>query len=169
MTNRSYVVGVVVPDLMVSYFAEVAKVIAGEIREAGYDIFLSNSEENPAAEAQEVERLLGRQVDGLIIATSFPAKEKAPFVELAARGVPFVLIDRRIEGLRASFVGTNDQRAGEMATGHLVQVGCRRIAHLRGRRPAPGAVGWPDIAAPWPEGRSGWNRARPAWKAATRP
>jgi LacI family transcriptional regulator len=46
--------------------------------------------------------------------------------------VPLVLIDRPIEGVHASFVGGNNQAMGELATGHLIDVGCRRIAHLRG-------------------------------------
>jgi LacI family transcriptional regulator len=138
VTQRSYVIGVVVPDLSISYFAEVAKAIAGELRQAGYDLFLSNSEEDPVTEAQEIERLLGRQVDGLIVATSFPAKENSLFESLLARGVPFVQIDRTVERLNAPFVGTNDRTVGSIATAHLVQVGCKRIAHLKGPETSTG-------------------------------
>ena len=48
------------------------------------------------------------------------------------RKVPFVLIDRPIAGVRASFVGVDNQAIGRLATAHLIERGCRRIAHLRG-------------------------------------
>ena len=123
VTNRSYVIGVVAPDLMISYFAEVAQSIAGELRKAGYDLFLSNSEGDSATEKEEIERLLGRQVDGLIVATSFGPRDAAEFEGLTARGVPIVLIDRMVEGLNASYIGTRDKAGGAMAANHLVEMG----------------------------------------------
>jgi LacI family transcriptional regulator len=46
--------------------------------------------------------------------------------------MPLVLIDRPIEGVRASFVGVDNEAVGRLATTHLIEQGCRRIAHLRG-------------------------------------
>jgi LacI family transcriptional regulator len=48
--------------------------------------------------------------------------------------VPLVLIDRPMEGVRASFVGVDNEAVGRLATTHLIEQGCRRIAHLRGPR-----------------------------------
>ena len=48
-------------------------------------------------------------------------------------GQPFVLIDREFKGFPASFVGSDDRAAGRLATQHLIDQGCRRIAHIRGR------------------------------------
>jgi LacI family transcriptional regulator len=42
------------------------------------------------------------------------------------------LIDRPIEGVRASFVGVDNEAVGRLATTHLIERGCKRIAHLRG-------------------------------------
>jgi LacI family transcriptional regulator len=84
-------------------------------------------------------------VDGLIIATSFPAKENSLFQSLVARGVPLVRIDRTAERLKAPFVGTNDRPAGSIATSHLVQAGSRRIAHSKGPETSTGIgrlAGW---------------------------
>ena len=46
--------------------------------------------------------------------------------------MPYVLIDRKFEGLAANFVGVDDAAVGELATAHLIDVGCRRIAHIGG-------------------------------------
>src|SRR5581483_5926911 len=68
--RRTYMIGLVVPDLMHSFFAEIAKGIAATIRPHGYDMVICNSEENRELESSEVERLLARQVDGLILASA---------------------------------------------------------------------------------------------------
>jgi LacI family transcriptional regulator len=45
---------------------------------------------------------------------------------------PYVLIDRRVPGLDANYVGTNNDAAGFMATNHLIEQGCQRIGHIKG-------------------------------------
>ena len=78
----------------------------------------------------EAESLLARQVDGLILASA--QSEAKAFADMQKRKVPFVLIDRPIAGVRASFVGVDNHAIGQLATAHLIERGCRRIAHLRG-------------------------------------
>src|ERR1700687_4675535 len=53
VTRRTYMVGLVIPDLMHSFFAEVAKGIARKFEPLGYQIVISNSEESPEAELRE--------------------------------------------------------------------------------------------------------------------
>src|SRR5919205_3308744 len=93
--RRTFMIGLVVPDLMHSFFAEIAKGVAAAIRPLGYDVVICNSEEDSAFEASEVERLLARQVDGLLIASAQPPDTTGVFERIEARGVPYVLIDRR--------------------------------------------------------------------------
>lgn len=76
--------------------------------------------------------LLARQVDGLIIASAQLPDQLDEFERIGERRVPFVLIDRPISGLKASFVGVDNEMIGRMATEHLIARGCSRIAHLRG-------------------------------------
>jgi LacI family transcriptional regulator len=51
---------------------------------------------------------------------------------LQSRGFPLVLIDRRLPGVEANYVGVKDEEVGSLATQHLMEQGCRRIAHIRG-------------------------------------
>jgi len=71
-------------------------------------------------------------VDGLIIASAQSNGRRMLFRNLRKRKVPFVLIDRMLPGLDAHFVGVRDEEIGALATRHLVEQGCRRIAHIRG-------------------------------------
>jgi LacI family transcriptional regulator len=130
--RRTFMIGLIVPDLMHSFFAEIAKGVSTTIRPFGYDVVICNSEEDSAIESSEVERLLARQVDGLLIASAQAPSSLRLFERIEARGVPYVLIDRRFADANASYVGADDEAIGRLATSHLIERGCRRIAHIAG-------------------------------------
>lgn len=136
VTGRTYMLGLVVPGLMHTFFAELARALSREIRAKGYSLVISSSEEDPELERQEIGQLLARQVDALIVASAQSGPES--FCDIAARRVPFVLIDRKIAGLKHNYVGVDDEKVGKLATRHLVECGRRRIAHIRGPELSPG-------------------------------
>jgi LacI family transcriptional regulator len=132
VTRRTYMVGLVIPDLMHSFFAEVAKGVGRKFGPLGYQIVISNSEENPDAEARQIEVLLDRNVDGVIVASAQSNIRGELFRILEKRETPYVLIDRMPSGFEGHYVGVHDEEIGTLATNHLIEQGCRRIAHLRG-------------------------------------
>src|SRR5882724_2534752 len=136
--RRTFMIGLIVPDLMHSFFAEIAKGVSGAIRPLGYDVVICNSEEDCAVESSEVDRLLGRQVDGLILASAQPPSSMEVFKRIEARNVPYVLIDRRFTDAVAPYVGADDEAIGRLATSHLIERGCRHIAHIAGPPLTPG-------------------------------
>jgi LacI family transcriptional regulator len=129
-TGKTNLVGLVVPDLLHQFFAQVTKGVARILRTRGYGLIMSSSEEDPEFEKQEIDQMLARHVDALIIASA----QKTPqfFSRIAKHRVPYVLVDRKFEGLDANFIGTDDVRAGMLATEHLISKGCRRIAYIGG-------------------------------------
>jgi LacI family transcriptional regulator len=131
--RRTFMIGLIVPDLMHSFFAEIAKGVSGAIRPLGYDVVICNSEEDASFEAGEIDRLLARQVDGLILASAQPPDSTEVFERIEGRGVPYVLIDRHFGSVNANYVGADDEAIGRMATAHLIHCGCRRIAHIAGQ------------------------------------
>jgi LacI family transcriptional regulator len=136
--RRTFMIGLIVPDLMHSFFAEIAKGVSATLHPLGYEVVICNSEEDGALETSEVDRLLGRQVDGLLIASAQAPSSRDCFERIEARGIPYVLIDRRFADSSASYVGADDEAIGRMAANHLIERGCRRIAHIAGRPIAPG-------------------------------
>ena len=136
--RRTFMIGLIVPDLMHSFFAEIAKGVSATLRPLGYDVVICNSEEDGAVESSEVDRLLARQVDGLLIASAQAPASLELFERIEARGVPYVLLDRRFAGANASYVGADDEAIGRLATRHLIERGCRRIAHIAGPPLTPG-------------------------------
>jgi LacI family transcriptional regulator len=131
--GAAHLVVFVTPDLAESHFSAAARGAARVLRQAGYTLLVANTESDPATEAQALELLMAcRQVDGLIIASSQPPDEAELFHRLQRHSLPFVLLERRIAGVEASFVGWDDEAIGAAATEHLISRGCRHIAHLRG-------------------------------------
>jgi LacI family transcriptional regulator len=130
VTRRTFTIGLLLPDFTHPFFAEIAKAVAETVRPHGYHVVISYFDEDPALERNEAESLLARQVDGLIMASA-QSGAKA-FADMQRRKVPFILIDRPIAGVQASFVGADNQAIGQLATAHLIEQGCTRIAHLRG-------------------------------------
>ena len=130
VTGKTYSAGLIVPDLVHPFFAEVAKGLSNALRRRNYSLLISSSEEDADLEKQEIARLLSRGLDALVIASSQWTVES--FRRIEERQVPYVLIDRFFAGYPANFIGVNDFEVGRLATEHLVSVGCRRIAHIRG-------------------------------------
>jgi LacI family transcriptional regulator len=135
VTGRSFIVGFVVPGLLHSFFGEVAKGLTNVFRKKGYGLVMSTSEEDPELEQQEIEQLLARRVDALVVASTQISTES--FQRIEEQNVPYVLIDRHLADLEANFVGVDDQSVGMMATEHLIQCGCKRIAFMYGTSLSP--------------------------------
>jgi LacI family transcriptional regulator len=130
-TKQSYLIGIVVPDLMHSYFAEICRGVEAHARPAGYQNLICSTDEEPRKERDEIEALLSR-TDGLIVASALATSEAKFYRRLISDGAKIVLIDRLLDGLRCSAVTTDDLQVGKLATEHLIKLGHRKIGHLRG-------------------------------------
>lgn len=130
VTGRTHTIGLVVPDLVHPFFGEVAGGLSKLLRKKGYSLIISCCEEDLELENRAIDQLLARRVDALIVASSQTDSEF--FHDLETQKTPFVWIDRRPEGGKVNFVGVNDEEIGRMATEHLIEMGCRRIAHIGG-------------------------------------
>jgi len=131
VTGRTNLIGLIVPDLLHPFFAQVAKAISVRLRSLEYGLVIASSEDDPDLEEREIGQMLAHRVDALIVASTQPDGGNLRRIEEC--NVRCVLLDRKVRGLSASFVGIDDVMAGSLATNHLVEVGCRTIAHLAGR------------------------------------
>jgi LacI family transcriptional regulator len=130
VTGQSYQVGVIVPTLLHPFFAEVLEALSSAMKQDGYAVMISSSMEDPEIEEAAIEQLLGHRMDGLIVASC--SVSPAKFQQLKEQGIPFVMIDRYFPEFKTNFVGVDDRAVGRMATEHLIAMGCKRIAHIRG-------------------------------------
>lgn len=129
-TGRTKLIGLIVPDLVHPFFAQVALGISAELRAYDYGLIISSSEEDPRLESREIEQMVARRVDALILASTQASVECLRTIENHRQS--FVLLDRRVPGLAADFVGIDDVMAGSLGTSHLLDIGCRTVAHIAG-------------------------------------
>lgn len=129
-SGKSFSIGLIVPDLVHTFFAEMAKGVSAGLRAESYQLILASAEEEPELERQEIEHLLARGVDALLIASC--QNDSAGLKSLMKSKTPFLLLDRTLPKLKAHFVGTDDVAVGCTATEHLIKQGRKRIAHIGG-------------------------------------
>jgi LacI family transcriptional regulator len=131
VSGQTYIVGLVVPDLVHAFFSEVAKSISDVLRQKGFGLVISSSDEDPELEKQEIEQMIRRRVDVLIVASCQSNADS--FLSVVEQKVPLILLDRRFDAFKANFVGTDDILVGQLATEHLIDIGRKRIAHIGGQ------------------------------------
>ena len=130
VTGRSCLVGLLVPDLIHPFFAEVARALAAALRQQGLYLLICSSEGDQELERNQVEHLLSRHLDAIVIASV--GGDEQVLQNVVQSRTPLILIDRKVNIPRTHFVGSNDIMVGTLATEHLIAMGCKRIAHLRG-------------------------------------
>lgn len=129
-TGRSYTVGVLIPDLGNPIFPPIVRGIERTLGDEGYMAVLADSDNNLQNERAILNSLTSRHVDGLILAT---AHRKDAVVEACIRDkLPFVLVNRSIDGQGVNRVINNDDRGIGLAINHLLELGHQRIAFVGG-------------------------------------
>jgi LacI family transcriptional regulator len=129
-TNRSYTIGVLVPDLTNPLFPPIVRGIEDRLDEAGYTPLIANTDNDPERERIDFEAMRARQVDGFITAT---ARLSHGFLsEMAGVGPPIVLVNRRLEDGALPAVTVDDRQGIRLAVEHVVGLGHRTIAHVGG-------------------------------------
>jgi LacI family transcriptional regulator len=129
-TNRSYTVGVLVPDLTNPLFPPIVRGIQDRLEKAGYTPLIANTDNDRARERNDFDAMRARQVDGVITATA--RLDHGVLDEMAAAGLPIVLVNRRLEDGPLPSATVDDHEGARLAVAHLAELGHTRIAHLGG-------------------------------------
>jgi LacI family transcriptional regulator len=128
-TNRSYTIGVLVPDLMNPLFPPIVRGIQDRLEQAGYTPLIANTDNDRERERNDFEAMRARQVDGVIAAT---ARLDNPEGADPADDLPVVYVLRRLEDGVSASATADDHKGGALAVEHLLALGHTRIAHLSG-------------------------------------
>jgi LacI family transcriptional regulator len=128
-TGKTNAIGVVVPDITNAFYPEVIRGVEDSARQAGYSVLLCDSNEDPRREADHLDSLFSRRVDGVLLACCVDSTA----VTGTFRGrYPVVFIDRIPPVAFEGAVSSDNVQAGAMATRHLLDLGHQRIAMVVG-------------------------------------
>ena len=136
-THHTATIGLVVPDNTDPYFAQIARGVMDGAYENGYNIFLLNSNGEPAREGAALDSLLQKGIDGVILCSSCLPVESL-FGQIQ-RFPAAVLLNRELKGSQASVttLNVNDQRGSQLVVNLFLEIGRRNIAYLGGPDSSP--------------------------------
>ncbi|QGY44288.1 substrate-binding domain-containing protein [Maribellus comscasis] len=129
-TGKSGTMALIIPSLNNPFFAGIASEINTELRKSNYTTIISDSDENPETEKMELQQLIARNIEGLIIVPC--GNEWEHIKSLQEQGLPVVCIDRYFENLDIPFVSTDNYTGASMATKQLIENGHSRITCIQG-------------------------------------
>jgi LacI family transcriptional regulator len=134
-SGKSYNVGVIVPRIDSNFFASVIRGIEDELYPKGYHVIICQTHDQKSVENENINSLLNAQVDGILMSISNSGPEDDQnFDRLLKKNVPLIFFDRKKEIKGVSSVTIDDFKGGYEATQHLINQGCKRIAHLSNNR-----------------------------------
>ncbi len=128
--GKSKTIGVVVPHINRNFFSGVIRGIEDELHPKGYHVIIAQTHEDGKREAQTVKNLLNAQVEGILISLAAGTHEGDYFKQVLQKGIPLVFFDRKKELEGISSVVIDDYQGAYNATKHLIEQGCKRIAHF---------------------------------------
>ena len=129
--NKSNTIGVVVPRIERYFFSSTIAGIEETAYAAGYNVIICQSHEKLGRERKIIKNLMANQVDGILISVTIETDQNNHLSDCFAKGTPLVFFDRHVDGMeQTGKVVLDDERGGFEATEHLIQKGCKKIAHF---------------------------------------
>lgn len=127
---KSKTIAVIIPEIANNYFSLAINGIESIAQEKGYHVLIYLTHESYQKEVAMIRLLHSGRVDGILISISSTTTDYSHIEELQAKGLPVVFFDRVCENFNTVSITTDDYESALNATNHLVQQGCKKIAHL---------------------------------------
>jgi LacI family transcriptional regulator len=130
--NKTHTIGVLVHELRSTFMVSVLSGIEKVTGETKYDILIAHSAESGAKEVASANNLFHKRVDGLIASLAFDTPDLTHFDQYINKKIPIVFFDRVEENQKGTKIIIDNFKAGYQVTEHLIEQGCKRIAHITG-------------------------------------
>ena len=130
--SKTNTIGIIVPEIAHFFFSTVISGIEDIAYAGGYNVIIAQSKENYEREVTDTKALYNSRVDGLLVSISRNTKSFDHFHDLTKQEFPLIFFDRVPTEVNASKIIVDDEHGAYEATVHLIEQGCKRIAHLAG-------------------------------------
>ncbi|OKS86957.1 LacI family DNA-binding transcriptional regulator [Mucilaginibacter polytrichastri] len=128
--QKSHSLGVVVAEVANTYFSQAINGIESIAYNRGYHVIITQTHESAARETANVQHLLSRHVDGLLVSLSSETTDLTQYKYLHEKGFPIVFFDRVAADIDTHKVTADNYKGSFEATVHLIEAGFTQIAHL---------------------------------------
>ena len=125
---RSKLLACVIPDVTNPFFPELVRGIEDIAIAEGYGTLLCNTDDDSQKEADYLDLLAQRRIDGLLLIPSRDEEPPPGLTQLVDQGSPVVVIDRFLDGFDGDSIVVDNRRGGILAAEHLIELGHTRIA-----------------------------------------
>lgn len=127
-SGRMRTIGAIVPTLGLGIFAEGVEALQNRLSESGYTLFIANSQYDQRRELQELQSLIERGIDGIVLVGASQASELRTLVEQAGVPVITTYVSKAQGGIPA--IGIDNQRATRELTQYLLSLGHVRFGAI---------------------------------------
>ncbi|MBU3820913.1 LacI family transcriptional regulator [Flavobacteriaceae bacterium XHP0103] len=131
-TKESKTIGLIIPVIVHHFFSSVIKGIVSQAEKKGYLVIILQSNESYELEKKQIDLLMSQRVDGILISLANGTADFSHLKEVLSQDKPLVMFDKIAKIVKCSKVIIDDRKAAYLATQHLIDTGCKRIAHFRG-------------------------------------
>lgn len=128
--NRSFAMGVLIPDLMNPVFPPIIRGIQDTAESVGFTVMIANTDDEESKEQQALQSMQSRSIEGVIIATA--RREDRVVDECIKQGIPFVLVNRTVDHEGVNAVIIDEDFSVRAMLDHLIGAKHTRIAHIAG-------------------------------------
>ena len=128
--SKSKAIGVIVPEIANHFFSQAINGIEDIANKRGYHVVIFQSHESYEREVVNIQHIIARKVDGLLISLSGQTTNLSHLQEIKRKGLPFVLFDRVSDEIDCNKVVADNFEGAFKATEHLILSGRKRIAHI---------------------------------------
>jgi DNA-binding LacI/PurR family transcriptional regulator len=131
-TSRTRTLGIIVPDMTISFYPQVIRGAETAAWKRGYSLISVNSTDGAERQIELLSLLRSQRVEGILLVIAAAPVPTDQITRLIDAGIPIVCLDRIPEDLPVDSVSVQDASAAEMGTDHLLSVGYRKIAIVTG-------------------------------------
>lgn len=128
--NRSFTVGLISTDAFGRFTMPIMEGLEECLTDRRIQVFMCNATDDPEREAQHVESLLRKRIDGLVVTAR--RADKRPPIQAPAHGLPVVYVFSQADDPDALCLLPDDEGGARLAVEHLAALGRKRIAHITG-------------------------------------
>ena len=133
-SNKTNTIGIITSWINRPFISSLISGVEMAANQSGYNVIISQSHDSYENEVANAKALYGSRIEGLVVSLAMETTDYDHFQRFLKKNIPVVFVDRVPDDLNTTKVVINNYESGFKATEHLIEQGCKRIAHIGGVR-----------------------------------